>query len=82
MRLLPRGLTAIAYGNKSYLCGLREEQILEAARDDIGTEDLNNLPQGPKESPVADGLGAHDRALIGHPHRPGHDGHLDLLSAP
>jgi HAD superfamily phosphoserine phosphatase-like hydrolase len=30
-RLLPRGLTAIAQGNKSYLCGLREEQILEAA---------------------------------------------------
>jgi len=29
-RLLPRGLTAIAHGNKSYLCGLREEQILEA----------------------------------------------------
>jgi HAD superfamily phosphoserine phosphatase-like hydrolase len=30
VRLLPRGLTAIANGNKSYLCGLREEQILEA----------------------------------------------------
>jgi len=30
-RLLPRGLTAISQGNKSYLCGLREEQILEAA---------------------------------------------------
>jgi HAD superfamily hydrolase (TIGR01490 family) len=29
-RLLPRGLTAISQGNKSYLCGLREEQILEA----------------------------------------------------
>jgi HAD superfamily hydrolase (TIGR01490 family) len=29
-RLLPRGLTAIAQGNKSYLHGLREEQILEA----------------------------------------------------
>jgi HAD superfamily hydrolase (TIGR01490 family) len=31
VRLLPRGLTAIANGNKSYLYGLREEQILEAA---------------------------------------------------
>jgi len=31
VRLLPRGLTAIAQGNKRYLCGLREEQILEAA---------------------------------------------------
>jgi HAD superfamily hydrolase (TIGR01490 family) len=31
VRLLPRGLTAIAQGNKTYLCGLREEQILEAA---------------------------------------------------
>jgi HAD superfamily phosphoserine phosphatase-like hydrolase len=31
VRLLPRGLTAIAHGNKSYLCGLRAEQILEAA---------------------------------------------------
>ena len=31
VRLLPRGLTAIAHGNKSYLHGLREEQILEAA---------------------------------------------------
>jgi HAD superfamily hydrolase (TIGR01490 family) len=30
VRLLPRGLTAIAQGNKSYLRGLREEQILEA----------------------------------------------------
>lgn len=30
-RLLPLGLTAIAQGNKSYLRGLREEQILEAA---------------------------------------------------
>src|SRR5882757_8314975 len=30
VRLLPRGLTAIAHGNKSYLRGLREEQILEA----------------------------------------------------
>ena len=30
VRLLPRGLTAIAHGNKRYLCGLREEQILEA----------------------------------------------------
>jgi HAD superfamily hydrolase (TIGR01490 family) len=30
VRLLPRGLTAIAHGNKSYLCGLREEQILDA----------------------------------------------------
>ncbi len=29
VRLLPRGLTAIAHGNKSYLRGLREEQILE-----------------------------------------------------
>ncbi|HWY07741.1 MAG TPA: HAD-IB family phosphatase [Candidatus Acidoferrales bacterium] len=29
-RLLPLGLTAIAQGNKSYLCGLRVEQILEA----------------------------------------------------
>src|SRR5258705_13939853 len=28
-RLLPWGLTAIAHGNKSYLRGLREEQILE-----------------------------------------------------
>jgi len=32
VRLLPRGLTAIAHGNKSYLHGLREEQILEAAQ--------------------------------------------------
>jgi HAD superfamily hydrolase (TIGR01490 family) len=31
VRLLPRGLTAIAHGNKSYLRGLREQQILEAA---------------------------------------------------
>jgi HAD superfamily hydrolase (TIGR01490 family) len=31
MQLLPRGLTAIAQGNKSYLRGLRAEQILEAA---------------------------------------------------
>jgi HAD superfamily hydrolase (TIGR01490 family) len=31
VRLLPRGLTAIAQGNKSYLSGLRAEQILEAA---------------------------------------------------
>jgi HAD superfamily hydrolase (TIGR01490 family) len=31
VRLLPRGLTAIAQGNKRYLCGLREEQIIEAA---------------------------------------------------
>ncbi|HXH66779.1 MAG TPA: HAD-IB family phosphatase [Candidatus Limnocylindrales bacterium] len=31
MRLLPRGLTAISQGNKSYLSGLREEQILDAA---------------------------------------------------
>ena len=31
VRLLPRGLTAIAHGNKSYLRGLRAEQILEAA---------------------------------------------------
>ena len=31
VRLLPRGLTAIAQGNKSYLRGLRAEQILEAA---------------------------------------------------
>ena len=30
VRLLPRGLTAIANGNKSYLCGLRAEQILQA----------------------------------------------------
>ena len=30
LRLLPRGLTAIAQGNKSYLRGLRAEQILEA----------------------------------------------------
>jgi phosphoserine phosphatase len=30
VQLLPRGLTAIAQGNKSYLRGLREEQILEA----------------------------------------------------
>jgi HAD superfamily hydrolase (TIGR01490 family) len=30
VRLLPRGLTAIAQGNKSYLRGLRAEQILEA----------------------------------------------------
>ena len=30
VRLLPRGLTAIAHGNKSYLWGLRGEQILEA----------------------------------------------------
>src|SRR5258708_1164345 len=30
VRLLPRGLTAIAHGNKSHLRGLREEQILEA----------------------------------------------------
>jgi HAD superfamily hydrolase (TIGR01490 family) len=30
-RLLPRGLTAIAHGNKRYLHGLRAEQILEAA---------------------------------------------------
>ena len=30
VRLLPRGLAAIAHGNKGYLCGLREEQILEA----------------------------------------------------
>ena len=29
-RLLPRGLTAIAQGNKRYLHGLREERILEA----------------------------------------------------
>ena len=29
-RLLPRGLTAVAQGNKSYLSGLRAEQILEA----------------------------------------------------
>ena len=29
VRLLPRGLTAIAHGNKSYLRGLREEQVLE-----------------------------------------------------
>lgn len=29
-RLLPRGLKAIAHGNKRYLCGLREEQILNA----------------------------------------------------
>ncbi|HXC48192.1 MAG TPA: HAD-IB family phosphatase [Candidatus Sulfotelmatobacter sp.] len=31
VRLLPHGLTAIAHGNKSYLRGLRAEQILEAA---------------------------------------------------
>jgi HAD superfamily hydrolase (TIGR01490 family) len=31
VRLLPRGLTAIAHGNKRYLCGLRAEQILKAA---------------------------------------------------
>jgi HAD superfamily hydrolase (TIGR01490 family) len=31
VRLLPRGLTAIAHGNKNYLHGLRQEQILEAA---------------------------------------------------
>jgi HAD superfamily hydrolase (TIGR01490 family) len=31
VRLLPHGLTAVAQGNKSYLCGLRAEQILEAA---------------------------------------------------
>ena len=31
VRLLPRGLTAVAQGNKSYLRGLRAEQILEAA---------------------------------------------------
>jgi HAD superfamily hydrolase (TIGR01490 family) len=31
-RLLPWGLTAIAQGNKRYLCGLREEQILEAVK--------------------------------------------------
>jgi HAD superfamily hydrolase (TIGR01490 family) len=31
VRLLPQGLTAIAHGNKSYLRGLRAEQILEAA---------------------------------------------------
>jgi HAD superfamily hydrolase (TIGR01490 family) len=30
VRLLPRGLTAIAQGNKSYLRGLRTEQTLEA----------------------------------------------------
>ena len=30
VRLLPRGLTAIAQGNKGYLGGLRAEQILEA----------------------------------------------------
>jgi len=30
VRLLPRGLTAIAQGNKRYMRGLREEQILEA----------------------------------------------------
>jgi HAD superfamily hydrolase (TIGR01490 family) len=30
VRLLPRGLAAIAQGNKRYLCGLRGEQILEA----------------------------------------------------
>ena len=30
VRLLPRGLTTIAHGNKSYLRGLREEQVLEA----------------------------------------------------
>jgi HAD superfamily hydrolase (TIGR01490 family) len=30
VRLLPLGLTAIAQGNKRYLCGLREELILEA----------------------------------------------------
>jgi phosphoserine phosphatase len=30
VRLLPRGLTAIAQGNKDYLRGLRAEQILEA----------------------------------------------------
>jgi len=30
-RLLPRGLAAIAHGNKRYLRGLRAEQILEAA---------------------------------------------------
>jgi HAD superfamily hydrolase (TIGR01490 family) len=32
VRLLPQGLTAIAQENKSYLRGLREEQILEAAK--------------------------------------------------
>jgi HAD superfamily hydrolase (TIGR01490 family) len=32
IQLLPRGLTAIAQANKKYLRGLREEQILEAAR--------------------------------------------------
>ena len=31
-RLLPRGLTAIAHGNKRYLRGLRAEQILEAGQ--------------------------------------------------
>jgi HAD superfamily hydrolase (TIGR01490 family) len=31
-RLLPRGLTAIAHGNKRYLCGLRAEQILAAGQ--------------------------------------------------
>jgi HAD superfamily phosphoserine phosphatase-like hydrolase len=30
-RMLPRGLTAIAHGNKRYLRGLRAEQILKAA---------------------------------------------------
>jgi HAD superfamily hydrolase (TIGR01490 family) len=32
VRLLPLGLTAIAQGNKRYLRGLREEQILEATQ--------------------------------------------------
>jgi HAD superfamily hydrolase (TIGR01490 family) len=31
-RMLPRGLTAIAHGNKRYLRGLRAEQILKAAQ--------------------------------------------------
>ena len=31
VRLLPRGLAAVAHGNKRYLCGLRLEQVLEAA---------------------------------------------------
>jgi HAD superfamily hydrolase (TIGR01490 family) len=31
-KLLPRGLAAIANGNKRYLCGLREEQILESVK--------------------------------------------------
>src|SRR6516225_8318167 len=31
VRLLPRGLAAVAHGNNRYLCGLRLEQVLEAA---------------------------------------------------